>query len=153
MYLWQKPQWPTLYWDDKALSSCLADVARKQGQLLGRMESLGFKLRDEAHLQTLTEDVVKSSEIEGERLEREQVRSSIAQRLGMDISGLVTVDRDVDGAVEMMFDATSNSEKPLTKSRLFAWHASFFPTGRSSMTEILVGRWRDDRRGAMHLLD
>lgn len=152
MYLWQKPQWPNLYWDDKALSSRLADVARKQGQLLGRMESLGFKLRDEAHLQTLTEDVVKSSEIEGERLEREQVRSSIAQRLGMDISGLVSVDRDVEGVVEMMFDATSNYEKPLTKSRLFAWHASLFPTGRSGMTEILVGRWRDDRRGPMQVI-
>lgn len=152
MYLWQKPEWPTLTWDDKVLSSQLVEVARKQGQMLGRMESLGFELRSEARLQTLTEDVLKSSEIEGERLEREQVRSSIAQRLGMDISGLVPIDRDVDGVVEMMFDATVNYDEPLTRTRLFAWHASLFPTGRSGMTDILVGRWRDDRSGPMQVI-
>lgn len=152
MYLWQRSEWPHLKWDDKALSNRLAEVARKQGQLLGRMESLGFELRSEAHLQTLTEDVVKSSEIEGEKLEREQVRSSIAQRLGMDISGLKPVDRNVEGVVEMMFDATSNFAQPLTKQRLFAWHASLFPTGRSGMTEISVGCWRDDSNGPMQVI-
>jgi Fic family protein len=152
VYLWQRPEWPHLFWDHRLLSSGLADAARKQGQLLGRMESIGFALRSEAHLQTLTEDVVRSSEIEGERLEREQVRSSIAQRLGMDIGGLIPIDRNVDGVVEMMFDATQNFDAPLTKARLFAWHAALFPTGRSGMTEIRVGRWRDDARGPMQVV-
>jgi Fic family protein len=115
------------------------------------MEALGFELRDEAHLHTLTEDVVKSSEIEGEKLEREQVRSSIARHLGMDVGGLVPADRNVEGVVEMMLDATGNYDKPLTETRLFAWHASLFPTGRSGMRTIIVGSWRDDRDGPMQV--
>ena len=126
-------------------------VASRVG-LLGRMEALGFDLRGVAHLRTLTEDVVKSSEIEGERLNREQVRSSIARRLGMDIGGLVPADRNVDGVVEMMVNATSNHTEPLTAERLFAWHAALFPTGRSGMTPIVVGNWRTDADGPMQVV-
>jgi Fic family protein len=116
------------------------------------MEALGFALRDEAHLHTLTEDVVKSSEIEGENLNRDQVRSSIARRLGMNIAGLVPADRNVEGVVEMMIDATGNFREPLTAERLFAWHAALFPTGRSGMRTIIVGDWRDDRNGPMQVV-
>jgi Fic family protein len=116
------------------------------------MEGLGFSLRKEAVLHTLTEDVLKSSEIEGEQLDKEQVRSSIARRLGMDIAGLVPAERNVEGVVEMMLDATQNYSEPLSEERLFAWHASLFPTGRSGMTKIIVGGWRDDATGAMQVV-
>ncbi len=152
MYLWEKPDWPAFTWDEKALSKPLAQVSREQGRLLGKMEALGFELRSEAHLRTLTEDVVKSSEIEGEKLEPGQVRSSIARRLGMDVGGLVPADRNVEGVVEMMLDATSNYAKPLTQERLFAWHASLFPTGRSGMSKIRTGAWRDDSSGPMQVV-
>ena len=152
MYLWEKPDWPAFTWNEKALARPLAQVSREQGRLLGKMEALGFDLRKEAHLRTLTEDVVKSSEIEGEKLERDQVRSSIARRLGMDIGGLVPADRDVEGIVGMMLDATSNYEQPLTDERLFAWHASLFPTGHSGMHKIRVGTWRDDSTGPMEVI-
>ena len=152
MYLWESPEWPSLIWNEESLSGLLAAVSRQQGRLLGRMESLGFDLRDEAHLHTLTEDVVTSSEIEGEELDRDQVRSSIARRLGLDVGGLVPADRDVEGVVEMMLDATGNYDKPLTEERLFAWHASLFPTARSGMRKIILGSWRDDRDGPMQVL-
>ena len=152
MYLWEKPAWPAFTWDERSLTRLLARVAREQGRLLGKMEALGFDLRSEAHLRTLTEDVIKSSEIEGEKLERAQVRSSIARRLGMEAGGLVPVDRNVEGVVEMILDATGNYANALTEERLFAWHASLFPTGRSGMTEIRVGNWRDDRNGPMQVV-
>ncbi len=152
MYLWEKTGWPDLFWSDSALSGLLARASREQGRLLGKMDTLGFGLRDEAHLRTLTEDVVKSSEIEGEILDSGQVRSSIARRLGMDIGGLVPSDRDVEGVVEMMLDATENHAQSLTEDRLFAWHASLFPSGRSGMTRIRVGQWRDDRNGPMQVV-
>lgn len=152
MYIWQKPEWPTFTWDEQSLSRRLAHVSHEQGRLLGKMEALGFDLRNEAHLRTLTEDVVKSSEIEGEKLDSDQVRSSIARRLGMDIGGLVPADRDVEGVVEMTLDATGNYAEPLTEERLFAWHAALFPTGRSGMRIINVGAWRDDSRGAMRVV-
>ena len=152
MYLWQKSGWPSLTWDERSLTKQLAMVSREQGRLLGKMEALGFELRSEAHLRTLTEDVVKSSEIEGEKLERNQVRSSIARRLGMDVGGLVPSDRHVEGVVEMMLDATGNHAGALTEERLFAWHASLFPTGRSGMSKIRVGNWRDDSRGPMQVV-
>jgi Fic family protein len=148
-YIWQQEQWPALHWDDHVLASLLAHVSREQGRLLGKMEALGFDLRSEAHLRTLTEDVVKSSEIEDEKLPPDQVRSSIARRLGMDVAGLVAADRDVEAVVDMMLDATTDYAKPLTAERLFAWHAALFPTGRSGMRKILAGAWRDDSAGPM----
>ena len=151
-YIWENEQWPALRWDDQLLGRLLAHVSREQGRLLGKMEGLGFDLRSEAHLRTLTEDVVKSSEIEGEKLPVDQVRSSIARRLGMNVGGLVPADRTVDGVVEMMLDATRQYEKPLTEERLFAWHASLFPTGRSGMSKINVGAWRDDSAGPMQIV-
>ena len=152
VYLWERRDWPELTWDAQALSPLLARVSREQGRLLGKMEALGFDLRSEAHLRTLTEDVVKSSEIEGEKLERDQVRSSIARRLGMDVVGLVPADRNVEGVVEMLLDATSNYANPLSEERLFGWHASLFPTGRSLMRRINAGKWRDDSSGAMQVV-
>jgi len=152
MYIWEKKTWPALTWSDESLSRLLARVSREQGRLLGKMEGLGFDLRTEAHLQTLTEDVVKSSEIEGERLNSDQVRSSIARRLGMNMGGLVPADRDVEGVVEMTLDATVNYAAPLTAERLFDWHAALFPTGRSGMRKIIVGAWRDDHEGPMQVV-
>lgn len=123
MYIWQRPDWPAFIWDETRLVQPLAQVSREQGRLLGRLEALGVELRGEAHLRTLAEEVVKSSEIEGEVLERDQVCSSIARRLGMDVAGLVPSDRAVDGVVEMMLDATGRAAQSLTAERLYAWHA------------------------------
>jgi Fic family protein len=151
-YIYQKTSWPGLRWDGHKLAAALAAVHHEQGRLLGRMEGLGFKLRQEAILNSLTEEVLKSSEIEGEKLDAEQVRSSVARRLGMDVGGLRPPNRDVEGIVEMMLDAASRYEQALTVERLFAWHASLFPTGRSGMRPIRVGTWRDDSRGAMQVV-
>jgi Fic family protein len=152
MYLHELPNWPSFSWDQKQLSELLADVRHRQGRLIGRMEALGFNLRQEAILQTLTSDVLKSSEIEGERLDAEQVRSSIARRLGIDIGALKLTDRNVEGIVEMMLDATRHYDQPLTDERLFSWHASLFPTGRSGMVKIKAGAWRDDSTGPMEVV-
>ena len=152
MYLWQRENWPAFTWSEKSLTNLLAEVSKEQGRLLGRMEALGFELRNEAHLRTLTDDVVKSSQIEGEKLDPEQVRSSIARRLGLDISGLIHADRNVEGVVEMMMDATSNYDSALTEERLYAWHSALFPTGRSGMTAIQVGSWRNDITGPMQVV-
>ena len=151
-YIHQLPDWPKFSWNYAALSGTLASIRHRQGRLIGRMESLGFSLRAEAILQTLTLDVLKSSEIEGESLDKNQVRSSIARRLGMDIGGVLPTDRNVEGVVEMMLDATRNYDKPLTKDRLFAWHASLFPSGYSGMNKIKVGEWRDDAKGPMQII-
>ena len=151
-YIHQKVGWPEFTWDDAALSGPLAAVRHAQGRLLGRMESLGFDLRSEASLTVLTSEVVKSSAIEGERLDPEEVRSSIARRLGLDAAGLPVAGRAVEGVVEMMLDATRNFEKPLTKKRLFAWHAALFPTGRSGMRGITVGAWRKKEAGPMQVV-
>ena len=152
MYLWQQTEWPALSWDDKFLSALLARVSRKQGRLLGKMEALGFELQDEAHLRTLTEDVIKTSEIEGEELEPDQVRSSIARRLGMEVAGLIPSEGHVDGVVEMMLDATGNYNDRLTEQRLFRWHAALFPTGHSGMQRINAGEWRYDSNGPMQIV-
>jgi len=152
MYLWERSQWPAMTWDERRLSPLLARASREQGRLLGKMEGLGFRLRSEAHLRTLTEDVVKSSEIEGEKLDTEQVRSSIARKLGLDVGGLVPSDRNVDGVVELMVDAAGKYTTALTQERLFGWHAALFPTGRSSLTTITVGDWRDDSTGPMQVV-
>jgi len=151
-YIHQLPGWPAFHWSRERLAEPLAAIRHRQGRLIGHMEALGFPLRQEAVLQTLTADVLKSSEIEGEKLDAEQVRSSIARRLGMDIAGLKRAGRHVDGIVEMMLDATRNFQQPLTAKRLFAWHASLFPTGRSGMTRIRVGAWRDDSKGPMQVV-
>ncbi len=148
-YIHELLEWPGFRWDREALAEPLAAVRHRQGRLIGHMEALGFSLRQEAALKTLTEDVLKSSEIEGEKLDAEQVRSSLARRLGMDIGALKPVDREVEGVVEMTLDATSNYDQPLTGERLFGWHAALFPTGRSGMTRIQVGAWRDDSTGPM----
>jgi Fic family protein len=152
MYLWHEPNWPTFTCDKQSLSRLLAQVSREQGRLLGRMESLGFELRNEAHLRTLTADVIKSSEIEGEILDHDQVRSSIARRLGIDVGGLAAADHNIEGVVEMMLDATTNYAAPLTVDRLLAWHASLFPTGRSGMRIINVGCWRTDLDGPIQVI-
>ena len=151
-YIYEEEGWPTFTWDAKQLQERLAAVRLRQGKLLGRMETLGFHHRAEAVLETLTEDVLKSSEIEGEILDKQQVRSSIARRLGMDIGALAPADRNVEGVVEMMLDATQRYREPLTEERLFAWHAALFPTGRSGMAKIIVGAWRDASSGAMQVV-
>ena len=151
-YIHELKDWPAFRWDEEALTGRLAAVRHRQGRLIGRMEALGFQLQAEAVLQTLTEDVLKSSEIEGEMLDKEQVRSSIARRLGMDIGALTQADRDVEGVVEMMLDATQHYSKSLTKQRLFGWHAALFPTGRSGMSRIKVGAWREDQTGPMQVV-
>ena len=152
MYIWEQPDWPNLSWRDSIVAVPLAAVRHDQGRLIGRMEALGLKLREEAVLQTLTQDVVKTSEIEGEQLDVTQVRSSLARRLGIDIGALAPTDRNVEGIVEVMLDATRNYQQPLTVERLFAWHAALFPTGRSGMTRIRVGEWRDDSTGPMQVV-
>src|SRR6266849_2160646 len=151
-YIHEQADWPRFRWDQKMLAKSLASVRHDQGRLLGHMEALGFPLQQEAVLQTLTEDVVKSSEIEGEKLDATQVRSSIASRLGMDVGALEPVDRHVEGVVEMMLDATRHYDQSLTAERLFSWHASLFPTGRSGMRKIRVGAWRDERTGPMQVV-
>ena len=152
MYIWQQATWPEFTWDDATLSILLAHVNKEQGRLKGKLEAMGFKTQGEALLQTLTEDVIKSSDIEGEKLDSAQVRSSIARRLGMDIAGLVPADRNVEGVVEMMLDATQEYDSHLNDERLFGWHAALFPTGRSGMHKIIVGAWRDDSDGPMQVV-
>ncbi len=151
-YIHELSDWPEFRWDDRRLVSPLAAARHAQGRLVGQMDALGFKVRAEAVLRTITEDVLKSSEIEGEKLDAAQVRSSVARRLGIDIGGLRPADRHVEGVVEMMLDATQHYEQPLTGERLFGWHASLFPTGRSGMHRITVGRWRDDIASPMQVV-
>ena len=152
MYIHELKGWPRILWDTDRLARSLASIRHQQGKLIGRMESIGFSLRQEAVLRTLTADVLKSSEIEGEKLEAEQVRSSIARRLGIDIGALKSTDRNVEGVVEMMLDATGQYGEPLTVERLCSWHAALFPTGRSGMRKIKVGAWRDDSAGPMQVV-
>ncbi len=151
-YIHELPGWPGMHWNEARLLSPLGEVRYRQGRLLGRMEAMGFPLRSEANLATLTIDVVKSSAIEGEHLDTAQVRSSIARRLGIDIGGFVAVDREVEGIVEMMLDATQNHAAPLTSERLFAWHAALFPNRRSGMRPIVTGAWRDAASGPMQVV-
>ena len=148
-YIYELPDWPDFKWDSAALAEPLADVRYRQGQLIGRMESLGFDLRQEAELTALTQEILKSSEIEGEILDQELVRSSIARRLGIDIGALLPIDRNVDGVVDMMLDATGNYSAALTTERLLAWHASLFTNARR---HIRAGAWRDDSKGPMQVV-
>ena len=151
-YIHESADWPNLRWDNTKLLPLLADVRHRQGRLLGRMEGLGFRLRAEASLTTLTADIIKSSAIEGALLDAQQVRSSIARRLGLDFEGKAQSSRDVEGVVEMMLDATQRYAEPLTAERLFGWHASLFPTGRSGMRRITVGAWRPADIGPMQVV-
>ncbi|HEY5306503.1 MAG TPA: Fic family protein, partial [Pseudolabrys sp.] len=151
-YIHNLPDWPKFWWNQEGLAKLLAAVRHRQGRLIGRMQALGFPLRAEAVLTTLTEDVLKSSEIEGEILDRDQVHSSIARRLGMDVGALPPVDRNVEGVVEMMLDATQKFKEPLTAGRLFGWHAALFPTGHSGLSKIIVGAWRDEKSGPMQVV-
>lgn len=151
-YIWERENWPHWAYDLQRLAPLLALVHRSQGYLLGRMNDLGLELRDQAALRVLTEDVLKTSEIEGESLNAESVRSSIARRLGVDIGALAPPDRQVDGVVDMMLDATHHHHEPLTVDRLFGWHAALFPTGYSGLNKLHVGRWRDDAQGPMQVI-
>jgi Fic family protein len=151
-YVHELPDWPNFRWSKDSVATQLAAVRHRQGRLIGRMQALGFPLREEAVLKTLTEDVLKSSEIEGEILDKDQVRSSIARRLGMDAGALLPADRNVEGVVEMMLDATQNFKETLTAERLFGWQAALFPTGRSGLSKIIVGAWRDEKSGPMQVV-
>ena len=151
-YIWQAGDWPNWRYDLATLARSLADVSRAQGLLMGRLADVGMALRDQASLSALTEDVIKTSEIEGERLNVESVRSSIARRLGVDIGALAPVDRYVEGVVEMVLDATANCDAPVTRHRLFGWHAALFPTGYSGLARINVGGWRDDATDPMQVV-
>ena len=151
-FIHQHKHWPNFTWQLEEFVAELAEVRNLQGRILGRMESLGFDLRSEANLETLTLEVLKSTEIEGELLNPGQVRSSIARKLGLEIAGSVESDRDVDGVVEMMIDATQNCYKPVTAERLFSWHSSLFPSGRSGLYKITVGKWRTDSTGPMQVV-
>lgn len=152
MYVHQLKDWPNFTWDTEALVTRLGEVRHRQGRILGLMSSAGFKLQENALLDTLTLDVTKSSEIEGEKLNTEQVRSSIARRLGIEFAGAVATNRSVEGVVEMMLDATQNYEVVLTDDRLFDWHSALFPTGRSGMHKIIVGAWRTGESGPMQVV-
>jgi Fic family protein len=151
-YIHQLAKWPDFRWNHEITLPLLSNVRHKQGRLNGHMEALGFALRNETILQTLTLDVLKSTEIEGEILNPEQVRSSIAKRLGMDVAGLVPASRNIEGVVEMMLDATQNYNLPVDKNRLFGWHSALFPSGRSGMHKIIVGNWRNSKKGPMQVV-
>ncbi len=152
MYIHERKDWPDFHWDKSKLAEPLASVRFRQGGLIGQMKGLGFRLQQEAVLETLTKDVLKTSEIEGEMLDAEQVRSSVARRLGLDIGGLKPTDRNVEGVVEMMLDATRHYDRPLTDERLFGWQAALFPTGRSGMSKIRTGAWRHESSGPMQVV-
>ena len=151
-YIWQQTEWPQWSFNSAALSQLLSQVNLERGRLLGSMQALGFKLAEEASLKVLTSEVVKSSEIEGERLNPEAVRSSIARRLGIEVGGLVVSDKPIDGVVEMVLDATRNCSAALTQTRLFGWHAALFPTGHSGMFKLTVAAYRDDAAGTMQVV-
>ena len=151
-YLWQRPDWPQWRFDAAALAVPLAQVHRAQGRLAGRMAELGLAQRDQATLQALTQEVVTTSAIEGEALNLDVVRSSVARRLGVDIGALAPSDRHVDGVVDMVLDATQHYAEPLTAERLFGWHAALFPTGYSGHLRVKVGQWRNDAAGPMQVV-
>ncbi|MGC8541315.1 MAG: Fic family protein [Phycisphaerae bacterium] len=152
MYIHERGRWPEFQWDANRFAALLADVRHLQGHLLGRMESLGFQLCQEARLETLAQDVVKTSAIEGQVLDTQSVRSSLARRMGVDIGALPQIDRNVEGIVEVMLDATGNFSEPVTRERLFGWHAALFPTGRSGLRRITVGSWRTKESGPMQVV-
>lgn len=151
-YIHELAQWPDFTWDQTLVNELLAQTRYLQGKVLGRMESLGFQLQADASLVTLTHEIVKSSEIEGELLPQEQVRSSLARKLGLEVAGLVASNRNIDGIVELMLDATQNFNQPLTAERLFHWHRNLFPDGFSGAYRINTGNWRTDETGPMQVV-
>ncbi|MCE2916145.1 MAG: Fic family protein [Rubrivivax sp.] len=151
-YIWQHSDWPAIHFDSASLATPLAALALRAGQLQGRLTDIGFELRAPASLAALTDDVIRTSAIEGEVLEAASVRSSVARRLGVDIGALAPVDRHVEGVVDMVLDATQNHAAPLTEERLFAWHRGLFPEGRSGLSDIRTGNWRDDAKGPMQVV-
>ena len=151
-YIWQAPDWPNWRYDLTVLAQRLSDVSQAQGRLLGRLSGVGLALREQASLLVLTDDVLKTSEIEGEHLNADSVRSSIARHLGIDIGALLPADRHVDGIVDLVLDATGKAHLPVTETRLFSWHAALFPTGHSDLAKINVGQWRDDQNGPMQVV-
>ena len=152
MYIWERKDWPQWKGKQEDFSEILLRLHCKQAHLLGSMKALGFSLRDEARLETLTQDVLRTSEIEGEDFDLKTVRSSVARHLGISIGALAPSDRFVDGVVEMILDAITHSDQPLTKKRLFEWHRLLFPTSRSNSMKIVVGKWRDDAQGPMQVV-
>lgn len=152
MYIYQRKNWPHFYWNKELITPTLVAVRHKQVKLIGQKAAIGFSLRSEAILQTLTLDVLKSNEIEGEILDHDQVRSSIAHRLGIETFGMVPADRQVEGVVDMLVDATQQFDQSLTKDRLFGWHAALFPIGRSGMHTITVADWRNSDAGPMQVV-
>lgn len=152
IYIYQQKQWPHFTWDNEALLPLLSHARYLQGKLIGKMQFLGFDLQSEALLKTLTQEVLKTSEIEGESLNLQQVRSSVARRLGIEIAGLVPSNRNVDGVVEMLLDATQNYQDTISKKRLYNWHSALFPIGKSGMYKIITGNWRDDAKGPMQVV-
>lgn len=151
-YIHELPNWPNFTWDAQALTEALSRVRHKQGKHLGKMEALGFELRTEASVTTLTNEIVKSSAIEGEKLDTDEVRSSVACKLGLPVAGLPEPGLEVEGIVEMMLDATQKFEQPLTLERIYGWHAALFPTRRSGMHRITVGEWRKGEHGPMQVI-
>ena len=152
MYIHELFDWPNFYWDKKLIDPLVIESHHQQGKIAGQIQALGLSLRSESILRTVTEDIIKTSEIEGEVLNREQVRSSVARRLGLDVQTMIPVDRNVEGIVEMMFDAIEKYANPLSEDRLFGWHSALFPTGRSGMHRIKAGQWRDDSEGPMQVV-
>jgi Fic family protein len=152
VYIYEQSNWPIFEWNSETLLPLLSMVRNRQGKLIGKMGMLGFELRSEANLEILTQEIVKSTEIEGEDLDKQQVRSSIARKLGLNISGLIYSERHVDGIVDLMIDATKNYDKELTRERLFSWHSALFPNGRSGRYRIIAGQWRDDSTGPMQVV-
>ena len=152
VYKYEQSNWPIFEWNSETLLPLLSMVRNRQGKLIGKMGMLGFELRSEANLEILTQEIVKSTEIEGEDLDKQQVRSSIARKLGLNISGLIYSERHVDGIVDLMIDATKNYDKELTRERLFSWHSALFPNGRSGRYRIIAGQWRDDSTGPMQVV-
>lgn len=151
-YIWQSDVWPKWRYDLSVIADQLTAVSHAQGLLMGRLADVGLAVRDQASIATLTDEVVKTSEIEGEVLNADSVRSSVARHLGLDIGAVAPVDRHVDGVVDMVLDATLNSDKPLSAERLFGWHAALFPTGYSGLNKIITGQWRDDADGPMQVV-
>lgn len=152
-YIHEIKQWPRMIWDNEALLPLLTEVRHKQGRLKGYLDALGFRLSRETGFRNLTLDILKSSEIEGQILHPEQVRSSLARQLGIELAGMVPSDRHIDGLVEMMLDATRNHHKKLSPERLFGWQAALFPNGRNGIQKIRVGAWRDGKKGPMQSSD